>query len=94
MRTETEAQIEGYLVNKVRALGGECYTWVSPSNRGVPDRIVLMPGGQAWFVELKTAGKKPSDLQEHTLQRLRELGFPALVLDSKAHVDGFVASLP
>ena len=51
-----EKDIEKRLVREVKKLGGLCLKWVSPGNSGVPDRIVLMPGGKAIFVELKRPG--------------------------------------
>lgn len=71
-----EKDIEKRLVREVKKLGGLCLKWVSPGNSGVPDRIVLMPGGKAIFVELK----KPGGREEGALQRywkvtLGTLGF-------------------
>ncbi len=34
-------------------LGGLCLKWVCPGWSGVPDRILLFPGGKVCFVELK-----------------------------------------
>lgn len=82
-----EKQVEAHLVKLVQARGGECLKWSSPSNRGVPDRIVILQGGLIGFVEVKAPGKKPSGLQEHWLTRLGELGFPAFVLDKKEDVE-------
>lgn len=82
-----EKIVEAHLVKIVRGQGGECVKWSSPSNRGVPDRIVLMPGGHIGFVECKAPGKKPSDLQIHWITRLNEMGFPAMILDKKEDVE-------
>ena len=59
-----EKKIEQSLVRAVRAAGGLCPKWVSPGLDGVPDRIVLLPGGRIAFAELKAPGKKPRPLQE------------------------------
>jgi hypothetical protein len=50
-----ERDIERYLVRRAIEHGGKAYKWVSPGHVGVADRIVLLPGGVVWFVELKTA---------------------------------------
>ena len=49
-----ESAIEARLVKMVRERGGLCYKFVSPSNPGVPDRIVITPDGRSIYVELKT----------------------------------------
>ena len=51
-----EAEIEARLVRGVKEAGGLCYKFVSPGNPGVPDRLILLPGGRILFVELKTPG--------------------------------------
>ena len=51
--TPLEKDIERALVEKVKKRGGYCLKWVCPGWTGVPDRIVLLPGGKVVFVELK-----------------------------------------
>lgn len=69
-----ESDIESYLRKKVEANGGKCWKWVSPGRRGVPDRIVIMPGGVVAFVELKAPGKTERADQIHVQKILRDLG--------------------
>ena len=76
-----EKQIEQKLVKAVKAAGGLCPKFVSPGMDGMPDRIILMPGGRLAFVELKAPGKKPRPLQLHRHEQLRNLGFEIFVLD-------------
>ena len=45
-----ESALERRLVAEVRKAGGMCLKFTSPSTRGVPDRIVLLPGGIMIFV--------------------------------------------
>ena len=78
-----EKKIEEYLRDVVKASGGRAYKFTSPGNDGVPDRLVLLPGGKAVFVELKAPGKKPTVLQELQISRIRQLGFDVRVIDSK-----------
>lgn len=61
-------------------LQGRCMKWVSPGNRGVPDRIVLLPGGRVAFVEMKRPGGRTDPLQEYWHNQLRSLGYPVYVI--------------
>lgn len=86
-----EKEIEAYLVKRVKELGGRSYKWVSPGNVGVPDRIVLLPGGRIIFVELKQPGKRPTAVQRVVMAQLRGLDFRATWTDSKEGVDEILA---
>lgn len=72
---------------RVRAAGGLCWKWVSPSTVGVPDRICLLPGGRVVFVELKRPGGNLSPIQVKVLDRLRAVGAEVHVLSSKEAVN-------
>lgn len=85
-----ENQIEAYLRDRVKALGGKAYKFVSPGNSGVPDRLVCLPYGKGVFVELKAPGKTPTKMQELQQNRLKQMGFDVWVIDSKEAVDGFI----
>lgn len=78
-----EKTIETFLRDKVKAVGGEAYKFVSPGHIGVPDRLVVFPGGRIAFVELKAPGKKPRPNQIAQIERLRRLGADVEVIDSK-----------
>lgn len=84
-----ESVIEKALVERVKALGGMCEKFTSPSRRGVPDRIVTLPGGKIVFVELKATGGKLSVLQQRDHARRRALGCSVLVIDSLESANAF-----
>lgn len=84
-----ESEIERYLVDKVKDIGGLCMKWVSPGNSGVPDRIVIFDKG-VYFVELKRPEKSPRALQEEIIRRLRRQGMITFVIDNKLKVDKFI----
>ena len=85
-----EKSIEQKLTLMVKKQGGICPKFVSPGFDGMPDRIVLLPGGCMAFVEVKAPGKKPRALQisRHTL--LRRLGFRVYVLDNEEQIGGIL----
>jgi hypothetical protein len=56
----------------------------------MPDRLVLLPGGQIGFVEVKVPGAKPRPLQERRHEQLRELGFQVSVLDDPEQIPGII----
>ncbi|MFI3175628.1 MAG: VRR-NUC domain-containing protein [Bacillota bacterium] len=81
-----EKEIEQYLVRLVKARGGFAFKFISTNYAGVPDRIVLLPHGKLFFVELKSKGKYPSKLQKAMFQKIEVLGFAVHVIDSKEKV--------
>ena len=87
---ELESNIEKYFVSQVRTAGGWPLKLVSPGTAGMPDRLVLWPGGIVNFVELKRPGKKPRALQVARIKRLREYGQSAVWLSTKKDVDIYV----
>lgn len=79
--TTLEKEIERKLRQAVEAQGGRCLKWVCPGWSGVPDRIVLLPGGSIYFVELKRPkGGKLSALQRKWREWLTLLGFSSWVV--------------
>ena len=55
-----EKTIEQHLVKAVKNSAPKL---VSPGFDGMPDRLVLLPGGKIGFVEVKVPGKEPRPLQ-------------------------------
>jgi hypothetical protein len=70
----TESQIESKMVRLVRDRGGLCYKFVSPNNPGVPDRIVIIPGGKTIYVELKTLFGRASEIQKWQIAEMQKRG--------------------
>lgn len=84
--TPLEKDIEKALGRMVGRHGGLCLKWVCPGWAGVPDRILLCPGGLVMFVELKRPlGGRPGAMQKFWARKLSELGF--LHLWVKSHED-------
>ena len=76
-----ESAIERRLVTEAIKRGGLAPKFVSPGLDGVPDRLLLLPGGKLAFVEVKAPGKKPRPLQRRRIEQLTALGFRVFVLD-------------
>lgn len=88
-----ERNIEQYLVRRAKEAGGRAYKWNSPGMNGVPDRIVLLPGGRIAFAELKAPGNKPTPLQINQHRFILNQGLPVVVIDSKDGVDELIATM-
>lgn len=86
-----ETEVERYLCKKVKnELHGRALKFVSPGFNGVPDRIILIPGGRIYFVETKAPGKALRKLQKWVCGVIEGLGFVVLRIDTKQKVDAFV----
>lgn len=81
-RKMVEKDVESYLVRKCKEAGIQCYKFTSPSNAGVPDRI-LIGYDRVIFVELKRPGGKPRELQLRTFRRMRQGGADVRVIDTR-----------
>lgn len=83
-----ESVIERNLVTEVKKRGGLAVKFVSPGLDGVPDRLVLFPGGKMAFVELKAPGKIMRPIQEKRARQLTTLGFRVYCVDNKEMIGG------
>lgn len=85
-----EKEIETYLRIKVKQSGGIALKFTSPGYSGVPDRIILMPGGKIYFAEIKNERGRLSPIQLHCHKLFKGLGIHVYVLWSKKDVDTFM----
>lgn len=90
MSSSPERDIERKLTKAVRRLGGICPKLSCPGYDGMPDRLVLLPGGKAGFVEVKAPGKKPRPLQAARHRELARLGYKVYVLDAPEQIGGIL----
>jgi len=79
---DSEKLIEKTLAAEVKSLGGWSLKLLCQFVSGLPDRLVLLPGGIIFFVEVKSTGKKPTAVQRLVHEKLRRLGFRVEVIDS------------
>lgn len=79
--SKLEKEIEEALRDAVTRHGGKCLKWVCPGWSGVPDRIILLPGGRVLFAETKRPkGGKVSKMQQWWAEQLRHLGFQSVIV--------------
>lgn len=89
----TEKRNEKKLRETCKKLGGMAIKLYSLSLTGLPDRMVLMPGGRIWFVELKSERGKLSAMQSFVHRFLHNLGFKVEVLNSGDALDNFLENI-
>ena len=87
-----ERDVEAYFRKAVEARGGVAFKFVSPSHRGVSDRIVCLQG-QTWFVELKRPGGRLSPLQRVFAAEMERLGQRYACLSSRVEIDEWLNGL-
>ena len=92
-RCPSEKQIEQELVKAVKTHGGICPKLVCPGFDGMPDRLILLPGGKMAFAELKAPGRKPRALQLARHRLLRRLGFKVYVIDRIGQINWVLSEI-
>ena len=88
-----EYVVENEFVKAVRKAGGVAYKLNSLTANGLPDRLVLFPGGKTAFVELKAPGKQMRPLQVKRRRQLQLLGFPVLCIDRLSQIEPFISAV-
>jgi hypothetical protein len=83
----SELSVEQYLARCVKARGGWAIKLIPWAQAGLPDRMVLLPGGKMYFVELKSEKGRLRPAQHMVRRKLRLLGWSVHVLNSKSQVD-------
>jgi Holliday junction resolvase len=76
-----ESALEAKIVKYCRENGILTYKFSSPSQRGVPDRV-MMKDRRVMFMEVKAPGKTPTALQLHEIEKIRKSGVVASWVDS------------
>lgn len=89
----SEKKLEQKLASEIRETGGRALKFASPFEAGYPDRLLLLPGGRAVWVEVKAPGRKPTKRQQARIGELRALGFPCYTVDSPDALEALLRSL-
>jgi hypothetical protein len=94
MQIDSEKDIERALRKDVeKILRGLCIKIYSSFFTGLPDRMLLLPGGKLLFVELKSTGKHQTERQKYVKRQLEKLGFRVLVIDTLQAVKDLINAL-
>ena len=88
-----EKNVESKLVKAVKSMGGLAPKFISPGLDGVPDRLVLLPGGKMAFIELKAPGKELRPLQVRRKRQLEALGFSVYCVSSTEQIGGVLSEI-
>jgi len=75
------------MVKRVKEIGGLCIKITSPGLIGMPDRLVLLPDGAAFFVELKATRGTLSPAQRRRHADLRKVRQHVEVWNSIEEID-------
>lgn len=88
-----EADAENDLLAGIKRLGGLCFKLKFLGLAGAPDRLVLLPGGRFFFVEVKQNTGKLEASQEIMFPRLEARGFKVHLLYGVEAVRQFLVSV-
>lgn len=80
-----ESDLEGFFRRRVRLLGGQTYK-LAPTEAGMPDRLVLWPGGYMFLVELKAEGGTLAPIQLAWHAKARRAGIVVYTLHGRQEV--------
>lgn len=87
---QSEKLIERRLREHVERLGGVAVKLPTLHFIGLPDRLILLPGGRAMFVETKTTGDKRSKAQLYVGRKLEALGFAVHQIDKTEQIEKLI----
>ena len=76
-----ESVVEKKVTDYAKSQGWLSFKWVSPSQRGVPDRMYFRKGSLV-IIEFKAPGKKATPYQKAIHKRLLAVGWTVHVIDN------------
>lgn len=89
MREKLEKEIEQKCINAIQTQI-ECLI-LKEFERHYPDRLILLPGGRAVFIEFKRKNKNLRLGQNFIKIRLKKLGFEVYVIDDESQFTDLLA---
>jgi len=88
-----EKKIEKKLKEEVEKIGGLCVKLVSQNQNGIPDRLVILPDGRVYFIELKKTNGVLSKVQKYQQTRLRKLNQKVKTIWTLEEVEEFISEV-
>jgi hypothetical protein len=88
-----EKTIEKKLRAAAESRGGIAPKFTSPGMDGMPDRLILLPGGHMAFAEVKAPGKTLRPLQVRRKRQLESLGFQVYAIDNPEQIGGVMDAI-
>lgn len=88
-----EKNLENKLRLAIKNRGGIALKLTCPGFNGIPDRLILMPGGNFTFVELKFAKGRLSARQLAVHRLLEGLGFKVYVVRDNESLKNYLADI-
>lgn len=86
-----ERKLEYRLRDLVKALGGLALKLIASGFTGLPDRLVLMPGGYIYFVELKNGSRGVLSARQLVVHKILErLGFKVWIVKNEETLQEFL----
>lgn len=86
-----EKSVEQKLCKEVEKRGGKAFKLECPGADGMPDRLVVLPGGKIYFIETKRPkGGRFKKLQKYQISQLQKLGCDARKIKSYEEVEQFI----
>lgn len=91
--TSSEKKIEARLKVGIEKVGGMCLKFPATFFAGIPDRLIILPGGLVFFVEVKGEGLKLRPRQLFVAKKIEALGIRVYVANSEAMVSDLLAAV-
>lgn len=85
-----EKQIEAYFRSQCTKQKWLALKLTTPAFTGIPDRLVLLPNGKIYFVELKAPGKVPRPRQLYVHAQLQKYGHTVVIIDTQNGVNEWI----
>lgn len=88
-----ESEIEASMRKQLLARGCLVWKFISPGTAGVPDRIVILPNGVIYFVEMKSDRGTADDRQKYRAEQLLAHGCNHRFVKGRKSVERFIQEI-